>query len=250
MLFAREVRYFYSMDNVVEAHNVNKRYGQRHVLKDFSLSLRRGRVTALLGPNGAGKTTFVKLLLNLVRVTSGKILLNGQPPQLPSSRLKTAFLPAEFRFFPYYRVIDTLRFYGKMAGLKGGALEQATSRALTTAKMEREASGKMGKLSTGMLQRVGIACTLVGGNDFFIFDEPFSGLDPLGIKDFKTIVMELKKEGKSVLINSHILSEMEKICDDVAIVKEGVLLAAGENGMINGTDSLEDFFCKSVEGGT
>ena len=235
------------MDNVVEAHNVNKYYSRKHVLKDFSLSLYRGRVAALLGPNGAGKTTFVKLILNLSRMTSGKILLNGYPPWSSRSRIKTAFLPADFRFFPYYRVIETLRFYGKMAGLRGKVLEEATSWALAIAKMEGKADGKMGNLSTGMLQRVGIACTLVGENDFFIFDEPFSGLDPLGIKDFKTIVMELKNKGKSVLISSHILSETEKICDDVAIIKEGVLLVAGENGVVNGTESLEDFFCKRVE---
>ena len=236
-----------NMDNVVEAHNVNKHYGRKHVLKDFSLSLRTGRVMALLGPNGAGKTTFVKLILNLAPLASGKILLNGHPPRLPSSRVKTVFLPADFRFFPYYRVIDTVRFYGKMAHLKGAALQEASSRALAATKMENEAGAKMGKLSTGMLQRVGIACTLVGENNFFIFDEPFSGLDPLGIKDFKTIVMDLKKGGKSVLINSHILSETEKICDDVAIIKEGRLLVAGENGVVNGGESLEDFFCKKVE---
>ena len=234
--------------NIVEAHNVNKHYGHKHVLKDFSLSLRSGRVTALLGPNGAGKTTFVKLILNLVSMTSGKILLNGHSPLSSQSRTRTAFLPADFRFFSYYRVIDTVKFYGKMAGLKGKDLKETTERALTMAKMESEAGGKMGKLSTGMLQRVGIACTLVGENDFFIFDEPFSGLDPLGIKDFKNIVMELKKEGKSVLINSHILSETEKICDDVAIIKEGVLLVVGENGVVNANESLEDFFCKKVEG--
>ena len=236
------------MNNIVETRNVHKYYGHKHVLNDFSLSLRCGSVTALLGPNGAGKTTFVKLILNLVRPNSGNILLNGHPPRSPSSRIKTAFLPTDFRFFPYYRVIDTLRFYGKIAGLKGKALEEEVSRALTDAKMEREAGAKMGTLSTGMLKRVGIACTLVGENDFFIFDEPFSSLDPLGIKDFKATVVELKKQGKSVLINSHILSEMEKICDDVAIVKEGVLLAAGKNGVVNGTESLEDFFCRQVEG--
>ena len=235
------------MNNIVEVSNVHKFYGHKHVLNDFSLSLRRGSVTALLGPNGAGKTTFVKLILNLTSTSSGKILINGHPPQLSSSRMKTAFLPTDFRFFSYYRVIDTLRFYGKMAGLKGKLLKEEVVKALAFAKMEKEASSKMKTLSSGMLKRVGIACTLVGENDFFIFDEPFTSLDPLGIKDFKAIVMELKKQGKSVLINSHILSEMEKICDDVAIVKEGVLLAAGKNGVVNGTDSLENFFCQKVE---
>ena len=233
---------------VVEAKNVNKRYsGGQHALVDFSLCLRRGRVTALLGANGAGKTTFVKLILNLARITSGSILVNGLPPITPESRLKMGYLPEIFRFFPYYRVIDTVRFYGKVAGLKGKNLEDESIRVLTKLKVETAAKKKIQHLSKGMLQRVGIACILVGDNDFFIFDEPFSGLDPLGIKDFKDIVLELKNEGKSVLMNSHILAETERICDDIAIIKEGKLLAHGENGVINGQESLENFFYHKVQ---
>ena len=234
--------------NIVEANNVDKRYGSRWALRNFSLSLQRGRATALLGPNGAGKTTFVKLILNLANPSSGKIYLGGHTPQSPLSRIKVGFLPEKFHFFPYYRVIDTIRFYGRIAGLKGQALERAGERALAAARMEREGGHKIAKLSKGMLQRVGIACVLVGNNDFFIFDEPFSGLDPLGIKDFKDIVAGLKKEGKSILMSSHILSESEQICDDVAIVKEGSLLAYGEIGVVNKGESLEDFFCKKIEG--
>ena len=235
--------------NMVEASKLNKRYGARHALVDFSLSLPQGRVTALLGPNGAGKTTFVKLILNLARATSGKILLNGHEPKSPLSRMKVGFLPEKFNFFPYYRVIDTVNFYGKMAGFSGKALEEAGEWALAAAKMEKEANLKIAKLSKGMLQRVGIACALVGDNDFFIFDEPFSGLDPLGIKDFKDIVLKLKKEGKTVLMNSHILSESEQICDDVAIIAKGRSLAYGEIGVINKGEGLEDFFCRKVEVG-
>ena len=233
---------------IVEAKKVNKRYsGGQHALVDFSLSLRRGRTTALLGANGAGKTTFVKLILNLAQVTSGSILVNGLPPRVPRSRLKMGYLPEIFQFFPYYRVIDTIRFYGKMAGLKGSALEEESVKTLARVNMEKDMEKKIRQLSKGMLQRVGIACVLVGDNDFFIFDEPFSGLDPIGIKDFKDIVLELKEGGKSILMNSHILAETEKMCDDIAIIKEGALLAYGEAGVVNGQESLEDFFYKQVQ---
>ena len=232
--------------NIIEATNVNKKYGVYHALVDFSLSVSKGRVTALLGPNGAGKTTFVKLILNLARATSGRILLNGHDPTSPFSRIKVGFLPEKFHFFPYCRVIDMVRFYGKMAGLKGKALEEASRSVLSVVNMEENAKRKVVKLSKGMIQRVGIACTLVGDKDFFIFDEPFSGLDPLGIKDFKDIVMGLKKEGKTVLMNSHILSATEEIGDDMAIIKEGRLLAFGEIGVINRGRSLEDFFCDKI----
>ena len=233
---------------VVEAKNINKRYGGgQDALVDFSLSLRQGRTMALLGVNGAGKTTFVKLILNLVRPTSGTLLLNGLPPTSPLSRIKTAYLPENFQFFPYYRVIDTVRFYGKMAGLKGDVLKDEIARAMATVKIDKDAEKKIKHLSKGMLQRVGIACVLVGSNDFFIFDEPFSGLDPLGIKDFKDIVLELKKQGKSILMSSHILAETEQVCDDIAIIQEGVLLEYGENGVVNGEESLEDFFYRKVQ---
>lgn len=235
------------MHYAIEANNINKFYGSKQALKDFSLSVGSGEIFSLLGPNGAGKTTFVKAILNLVRVSSGSMKINDIPATSEKSRQGVAFLPERFNFFPYYTIEDTVRFYGKMQGLKGNELKEQVESAMSAAHIIDSRREKISNMSKGMLQRTGIASTLVGNNHLFILDEPFSGLDPIGIKDLKHIIGKLKKEGKTIFINSHILSEMEQICDGIAILNKGCLLASGNMQEVIGSSSLEDYFYEQVQ---
>ena len=231
---------------VIEATDVCKNYGNKEALKNVNLQIKDSIVYALLGPNGAGKTTFLKSVLSLTCISSGSIQLNGRSVQDRDSRRGVAFLPESFYFFPYYTVEGVVTFYGRMAGFKGQELKRRITNSLERIKMEEHRKLKVKSLSKGMLQRTGIACMLVGDNQLFLLDEPFSGLDPLGIKELKDIIQDIKNQGKTVFINSHILSEMEKIGDEIAILNKGTVMAVGMLKDLVGDRSLEDYFYEKV----
>jgi ABC-2 type transport system ATP-binding protein len=233
--------------NVIDAQNVSKIYGGTRVLSSLTLSVAPASVYALLGPNGSGKTTFVKSVLGLVRANSGTILINGIDSNDPKSREGVAYLPEKFNFFPYYTIDGVVKFYGSMKGLSGSELDDRCHLALKTLGIDDLVGKKVKECSKGQLQRTGIASMLMGNNNLLILDEPFSGLDPIAIKELKDLLRSLKEQGKTLFINSHILSEMEKLCDHAAILNKGECLAQGElQSMLNGK-SLEDFFYERVK---
>ena len=235
------------MANIIEASNVNKSYGLSPALKNLSLSVKKSTIFALIGPNGAGKTTFIKSVLNLVKPNSGSITINGIDAKKAAARQGIAYLPEKFSFFPYYSVEGVVRFYGQMQNLRGLELKKSTEEALNKLNIWELRKRKLRTLSKGQLQRTGISTLLMGDNKLLIIDEPFSGIDPIGIKELKVLFLELKASGKTVFINSHILSETEQICDDVAILNRGECLASGNMRDMIGTLSLEDFFYKLVK---
>lgn len=231
----------------IELHGVTKTYGPDFSLKSVNLEVKKGRIFALLGPNGAGKTTLVKLILSLMYADAGTLKINDQSSLLPSSRLGVAFLPEKFSFFPYYTVRGVLDFFGTMKGLKGEAKELQITNALAALNMTELQNRTLQTLSKGQVQRAGLASLLIGDNDLLILDEPFSGLDPIGMKDLKDILKKLREQGKTIFLNSHILSEMEQICDDIAILNKGEILFSGSlESILNQGKSLEDFFYKLV----
>lgn len=232
---------------IIQAQNVSKNYGNLAALKGLSLTVDEGSAFALLGPNGAGKTTFVRALLGLTRC-SGDIKLQGLDVKDKKARLGLAYLPEKFNFFPYYTVEGVLSFYGKMQGLDGSDLDNKLSEALEALNIVELRKKRMDNLSKGQVQRTGLANLLMGENKILILDEPFSGLDPIGIKELKELINKLKGEGKTIFINSHILSEMEQICDHVAILDKGDCLIQGTLAEVKGTKSLEDAFYDLVKG--
>ena len=234
--------------SVLEVQTLSKRYSSTLALDNVSFKVDKGTVFGLLGPNGAGKTTLVKSILNLVNIDGGKALLNGRPAGDEKSRRGVACLPEKFNFFPYYTVENTIQFFGKMRGLSGGELQGETGKALEKLGLTGIKGRKVKGLSKGQLQRTGLASLLIGRSHLFIVDEPFTGLDPIGIKDLKNLIGEFKARGKTVIISSHILSEMEEICDGVAILNKGRLLDFGPTKKLIGGQSLEDYFCNLVAG--
>ena len=231
---------------IIAASGITKNYGLKTVLADFSLLVEQGEIFALLGPNGAGKTTFVKIMLGLVRPDAGTLAIAGRDHRAAQSRRKLAYLPERFNFFPYYTVEGVLSFYAAMHELPADG--QALTAALERLEIAELRNQRIKTLSKGQLQRVGAAAMLLSQAEILIFDEPFSGLDPLGIRDLKQLFLELRSAGRTVFINSHLLSEVEQVADKVAIINGGRLLAQGALKELTASESLEDFFYHTVKG--
>ncbi|MBC7429186.1 MAG: ABC transporter ATP-binding protein [Bacteriovorax sp.] len=236
--------------DLIQIKDISKSYGVEFSLENVSLNIQQGKIFALLGPNGAGKTTLVKLMLNLMHCDSGSIEINGFNVSDKNSRLGVAFIAEKFTFFPFYTASGVLEFFGKMKGIEGDELKSQVVAALERLQITELANRKLSRMSKGQMQRVGLASILIGKNDLIILDEPFSGLDPIGIRELKDIIRELKEQGKTLFINSHILLEMEQLCDEVAILNKGKLLFNGPvSAVLEKEKSLDDFFYKVVNGG-
>jgi len=235
--------------NIIEAVGVTKKYGRHLALDDINLKVEKGSVFALLGPNGAGKTTFVKSLLGLVRLNKGELTLKGNNVREATSREGVGYLPEKFSFYPYYTVYGCVAFFGKMNGISGAELHEKVLESLGKTGVLEIKDKKIDSISKGQLQRTGVATLLVGDSDLLILDEPFSGLDPLGIKELKDLIQTLARdEEKTIFINSHILSEMEKMCKSMAILDKGKVVVSGEIESLLKGESLEDFFYKLIKG--
>lgn len=235
--------------NAIEVKNVRKTYGPDFSLHDINLTVESGKIFALIGPNGAGKTTLVKLMLSLMKANEGTILINGQNSENPNSRQGVAFIPEKFSFFPFYTVRGVLEFFGAMKGLQGDELNRQIHAAMDELGIRDLEKRKLQGLSKGQVQRTGLASLLIGDNKLLILDEPFSGLDPIGMRDLKDILKKQRAMGKTIFLNSHILSEMEVLCDDVAILNKGELRYTGSvQSILSRGKSLEDFFYEMVSG--
>ncbi|QDK41316.1 ABC transporter ATP-binding protein [Bacteriovorax stolpii] len=235
--------------DIIQIKDISKSYGLDFSLQNVTLNVQKGKIFSLLGPNGAGKTTLVKLMLNLLHSDSGTIEINGLSVSDKNSRMGIAFIPEKFNFFPFYTARGVLEFFGKMKGIEGAELTSQVNAALAELQISELAERKLSKMSKGQVQRVGLASILIGNNDLIILDEPFSGLDPIGIRDLKEIIRKLKGQGKTLFINSHILLEMEQLCDEIAILNKGQVLFAGSvPSVLEKEKSLDDFFYKIVNG--
>ncbi|HVP06542.1 MAG TPA: ABC transporter ATP-binding protein [Candidatus Acidoferrum sp.] len=186
-----------------------------------ALEVRQGEIFGLLGPNGAGKTTLVKVLLGVVRATTGQALLNGLPPTNPESRRKVGFLPENHRFPAHLTGLGLLEFSGRLYGFSPEEIESQALPLLQTVGMDRWANVKIRRYSKGMLQRIGLAQAMMGNPDLLILDEPTDGVDPVGKAEIRQVLLKLRGEGKTILLNSHLLSEVESIADRVAILVKG-----------------------------
>lgn len=204
-------------------------WGRRVTAVDgVSLEVQRGEVFGFLGPNGAGKTTTIKMLMGLIYPTSGMAAIFGRPIGDPVAQAKVGFLPESPYFYDYLTGREFLRFYGHLFGLRGAALDKRTDELLDLVGMTHARDLQLRKFSKGMLQRVGIAQALINDPELVILDEPMSGLDPIGRKEVRDLILRLKESGKTVMFSSHILHDAEMLCDRVAMIMKGKLVACGE----------------------
>ena len=204
---------------------LRKRYGRRSAVDDVSLEVGRGDVVGLLGPNGAGKTTVIKMLLGLVRPDAGEAMLLGRPAADPAARARVGYLPELFRYQPWLRAAEVLALHVRLAGVDVPEAERRDRLALVG--LAERAGDRVGGFSKGMQQRLGLAVALVARPEVVILDEPTSALDPVGRVDVRDIVSSLKAQGVAVLLNSHLIGEVERVCDRVVILDRGRVAASG-----------------------
>jgi len=211
----------------IATSGLRKAYGSRVALHDLTLTVPAGEVFGFLGPNGAGKTTAMKILLGLVRPSGGQALVFGRPPAEPAARRRVGYLPEHFRFQEWATGAELLDFHGRLAGL--GAAERAARIPELLARVGLEGRGgeRVRRYSKGMTQRLGLALAILHRPDLVLLDEPTSALDPVGRREVRELVRELAGAGVTVFLNSHLLTEVEAVCDRVAIVSQGRVVASG-----------------------
>jgi ABC-2 type transport system ATP-binding protein len=204
---------------------LRKRYGRRQAVDGVSLQVARGEVLGLLGPNGAGKTTVIKMLLGLVRPDDGEVLLLGRPASDPAARVHVGYLPELFRYQPWLTAAEVLALHVRLSSVAVPEAEQRECLAMVS--LADRAGDRVGGFSKGMQQRLGLAVALVARPELVVLDEPTSALDPVGRVDVRDLVLSLKERGVAVLLNSHLIGEVERVCDRVVILDEGTVAASG-----------------------
>ena len=197
------------------------------VLSEVSLSVAQGEIFGFLGHNGAGKTTTMKILLGLLRATSGRVELLGSPTENVAVRSQIGYLPESPYFYDYLTAEEFLCFYGKLAGLARETIQNRILELLERVSLTEARHRQLRKFSKGMLQRIGLAQALIHDPELIILDEPMSGLDPSGRKEVRDLILGLRDQGKTVFFSTHIISDVEMICDRVGILARGKMLALG-----------------------
>ena len=213
--------------SVVEIEGLRKVYGHIIAVDDISLVTYRGEAFGFLGPNGAGKSTVVKILTGLVAPTKGTVRILGQPINQVQSRRQVGYLPEFPSFHRWFKARDFLEFHGRLYGLRSTFLEKRIKEVLEMVGLSGRENQKLGTFSKGMLQRIGLAQAIIHKPELVILDELVSGLDPVGQRDMRDLLRELKAEGTSIFLNSHLLADVEAICDRVAIINQGRILKVG-----------------------
>ncbi len=216
---------------IIETKDLTKIYTSRaktvQALSGINLSLEQGTIFGLLGPNGAGKTTLIKILLSITFPTSGQAYVLGQGLSDYNIKKKIGYLPENHRYPGYLTGGQVLKFFGKLSGLDGVTLDKRIDELLELMKLSKWKKVKVKTYSKGMMQRLGLAQAMINDPELIFLDEPTDGVDPIGRKEIRDILLELKSRSKTIFLNSHLLSEVELITDRVAILNKGTLLREG-----------------------
>jgi ABC-2 type transport system ATP-binding protein len=218
---------------LIEFHNVTKMY--RHhfwsknvaAVSELSFSVEQGKIVGFVGPNGAGKTTSLKMLMGLAMPTRGRITINNRPADQPLARTGISFLSEQPYFYEHLTVYESILFAYRLAGLPMETSGASIEKALATVRLSGVENKKVKELSKGMQQRLNMACALLGDAYLFVLDEPMSGLDPLGRTLFRSIFQELVKSGKTIFFSTHILDDIESLCDGIIVLANGRLKFQG-----------------------
>lgn len=213
-----------SVAYTIETAHLRKEYSRKVAVADLNLQVGQGEVFGFLGPNGAGKTTSIKMLLSLVAPTKGEAQLLGKPIGDPASRSRVGFLPEHFRFHDWLTGEEFLHLHGQLYGMNDTDRQQRVPMLLKRVGLDEHANKRLRGYSKGMLQRVGLAMALLNRPAIVFLDEPTSGLDPVGRILVRDIIREVRDEGTTVFLNSHLLSEVEVTCDRVVFIKHGTVI--------------------------
>ena len=220
----------------VHTQDLAKRYGKTVALDSLTMSVRRAEVFGFLGPNGAGKTTAVKLLVGLARPTAGEAWVLGAPVGDLKTRRRLGYLPELFRYQGWMKASEVLSLHCELASLPRSEWKAEIAGALETVGLSDRADDRVEGFSKGMQQRLGLGVALLGRPELVLLDEPTSALDPVGRHDVREIIRQLKARGTAVFLNSHLLTEVEQVCDRLAVVDHGRVIASGTMAQILGQD--------------
>jgi ABC-2 type transport system ATP-binding protein len=202
--------------------------GKRKVLHGISLSIQPGEVFGFIGPNGAGKSTLINTIMGFIRADAGDVLIHGLAPQLPQSRRSIGYLPEGPRFYEKLTAAELLNFGGRASGMDKDGVRQAMDPLLDRLEILHVKNRPIGTYSKGMKQRIGLALAMIHDPATLILDEPMSGLDPIGRNLLKTIILDLKSAGKTIFFSTHILNDVETMCDRIGLIHKGHMLFCGE----------------------
>jgi ABC-2 type transport system ATP-binding protein len=215
------------IDNLTKVFPVPLRRQRVTAVRNLSFEVRPGEVYGLLGPNGSGKSTTLKILLGLVTPNHGRAMIFGQDSRDYHSRRDVGFLPENPYFYKFLTAAETLRFYGKVCGMGGTLLNKRIDELIHLVGLEDARDRRIGGFSKGMLQRIGLAQALIQDPRLVVLDEPTAGVDPAGSHQIRDLILDLKQRGKTVLLTSHLLEQVQEICDRVGIMARGEMIREG-----------------------
>jgi len=233
---------------VIILDSVTKKFGVFAAVDNVSYTIRKGESFALLGPNGAGKTTIVRMLLDFIKPSSGAITINGRSTSEPESRQHIGYIAEQHMIPPFLSGFEYLLRHASLIGLSGQDAVKEVDRVLEIVAMQGPQRKKSATYSRGMQQRIGLGAALLGQPMLLILDEPITGLDPIGIRDVRKILENLRGQGVTVILNSHLLSEVEKTCETAAILYKGkILIKDTITAIVKDNETLEDVFIRHIE---
>lgn len=232
--------------NVIETYQLRKNYGKLVAVDDLNLQVPEGSVFGLLGPNGAGKTTTIQMILGNVFPTAGDATVFGKRVGDISAKRRLGFLPEKFQFHDFLTAEEFLYFHGRLAGMDWPNLRERTGAVLDLVGLADRRKSRIKGFSKGMQQRIGLAQAIIHDPELVILDEPTSALDPIGRKDVRDTISHLKEMGKTVMLNSHLLSEVEMACDSLAIINHGKVIRQGTLDELLSTRSTVEMEVRSM----
>jgi ABC-2 type transport system ATP-binding protein len=215
-------------ENLTKKYALGWRRGKLLALDRLNLNVREGEVYGLLGPNGSGKSTTLKLILDLVSPTEGACWIFDTPANRVVSRLHVGFLPENPYFYRYLTGAETIEFYGRLCGITGAPLQKRVEELLDLVGLQHARDRRLAGYSKGMLQRIGLASALVHDPKLLLLDEPTAGVDPIGSKDIRNLIHRLKEMGKTVLLSSHLLAQVQDVCDRIGVLNLGRMILEGQ----------------------
>lgn len=231
---------------MIKISHLTKTYGKEKVINNLSLTIKKGDVFGFLGPNGAGKTTAMKMIVGLSQPDSGSVKIAGRDPRLIKTREKIGFMPEDPYFYDHLTGLEFLIFCGQLSGATRDRNKGYYSNILESVGLADARRKMIRTYSKGMKQRLGVAQAIVNNPEYVFLDEPLDGLDPIGRREIKNIILGLKKEKKTVFFNSHILADVEEICDQIGIIDHGRLIYTGSITKFRGKKSLEEAFVDAI----
>ena len=215
-------------EHLTKKYDLGWRKGRLLALDKLNLRVREGEVYGLLGPNGSGKSTTLKLILDLIAPTEGEAWVFDVPCRKVVSRLHVGFLPENPYFYRYLTGAETLEFYGRLCGMGGASLKRRVEELLELVGLVKARDRRLSGYSKGMLQRIGLAQALIHDPKLLLLDEPTAGVDPIGSKDIRDLILRLKGMGKTVLLSSHLLAQVQNVCDRIGVLNLGQLILEGD----------------------